>query len=57
MVCTGDIEPGERTRVYRTAPDVMPEGGRRISVEDLADFLLAELGAGRYVRRRAGLAE
>jgi putative NADH-flavin reductase len=57
MVCTGDIVPGERTGRYRHLPDVMPEGGRRISVEDLADFLLAEEGAGRYVRRRVGLAE
>lgn len=56
-VCTGDIVPGERTGVYRAAADVMPEGGRRISVGDLADFLLAEWRAGRYVRRRVGLAD
>jgi putative NADH-flavin reductase len=55
MVCTGDIVPGERTGVYRTLPDVMPEGGRRISIEDLADYLLAELRDGRFVRRRVGL--
>jgi putative NADH-flavin reductase len=57
MVCTGDIVPGARTGHYRHLPDVMPEGGRRITVEDLADFLLAELAAGQYVRRRVGLAE
>jgi putative NADH-flavin reductase len=56
MVCTGDIEPGERTGVYRTLPDAMPEGGRRISIEDLADYLLAELRDARFVRRRVGLA-
>jgi putative NADH-flavin reductase len=55
-VCTGDIVPGERTGAYRHLPDVMPENGRRISIEDLADFLLAELREGRYVRRRVGLA-
>ncbi len=55
-VCTGDIVPGERTGAYRALADVMPEGGRRISLEDLADFLLAELREGRYVRRRVGLA-
>ncbi len=55
-VCTGDIVPGERTGAYRHHADLMPEGGRRISVEDLADFLLAELAAGGYVRRRVGLA-
>lgn len=56
-VCTGDIVPGGRTGVYRVAADVMPEGGRRIAVEDLADFLLAEWRAGRFVRRRVGLAD
>jgi putative NADH-flavin reductase len=56
MVCTGDIVPGERTGVWRALADVMPEGGRRISVEDLAAFLLEELAVGRYVRRRVGLA-
>jgi putative NADH-flavin reductase len=55
-VCTGDIVPGARTGAYRHLPDVMPDGGRRISLEDLADFLLAELRLGRYVRRRVGLA-
>jgi putative NADH-flavin reductase len=55
MVCTGDIEPGERTGDYRTLPDVMPEGARRISVEDVADFMLAELRDARFVRRRVGL--
>lgn len=55
-VCTGDIVPGERTGVWRALADRMPEGGRRISVEDLAAFMLAELDARRYVRRRVGLA-
>jgi putative NADH-flavin reductase len=55
-VCTGDIVPGERTGQLRHLPDVMPDGGRRISVEDLAGFLLGELAAGRYLRRRVGLA-
>ena len=56
MVCTGDIVPGERTGRYRALADLMPEGGRRISVEDLAGFVLDELAAGRFVRRRVGLA-
>lgn len=57
MVCTGDIVPGPRTGRARHAADVMPEGGRRITIDDLAGFLLAELAAGDYVRRRVGLAE
>jgi putative NADH-flavin reductase len=56
MVCTGDIVPGERTGCYRVLAEMMPEGGRRISIEDLADFILAELGPGAFVGRRVGLA-
>ncbi len=55
IACTGDIVPGERTGIYRVLDDRMPEGARRISVEDVADFLLAELVAGAHVRRRVGL--
>lgn len=56
-VCTGDILPGERTGIYRVAADVMPDGGRRISVENLADFLLREWRDARFVMRRVGLAD
>ncbi|MFM8567497.1 MAG: NAD(P)-dependent oxidoreductase [Gemmatimonadota bacterium] len=55
MVCTGDILPGERTGIYRWLDDQLPEGGNRISVEDVAHFLLDELTAQRHVRRRVGL--
>jgi putative NADH-flavin reductase len=56
LACTGDIVPGERTGEYRMLPDLMPDGGRRISVEDLADFLLRELTAPRFPARRVGVA-
>lgn len=56
LACTGDIVPGARTGEYRVLPDLMPEGGRRISVEDLADFLLRELTETRFPRRRVGVA-
>lgn len=56
MVCTGDIVPGERTGVYRALPDVMPVEGRRISIQELAGFMLDEFRAGQFVRRRVGLA-
>ncbi len=55
MVCTGDILPGERTGIYRWLDDQLPEGGNRISVEDVAHFLLDEMTARRHVRRRVGL--
>ena len=54
MIATGDIVPGERTGVYRTLEDLLPEGGRRISVEDVADFLLRSLRDGTHLRKRVG---
>ena len=57
LACTGDIVPGRRTGAYRVLPDVMPEGGRRITIDDLADFVLRELAETRFPRRRVGVAE
>lgn len=54
MVATGDIVPGERSGVYRTLEDYLPEGGRRISVEDVADFLLKSLRDGLHIKKRVG---
>jgi putative NADH-flavin reductase len=52
MVATGDIVPGERTGVYRTLEDFLPEGGRKISVEDVADLLLKALREGEHLQNR-----
>lgn len=57
LACTGDILPGTRTGAYRVLADQMPEGGRRISIEDLADFLLRELVETRFPQRRVGVAD
>lgn len=57
LACTGDIIPGARTGAYRVLPDVMPEGGRRISIDDLADFLLREVVETRHPARRVGVAD
>ncbi len=54
MIATGDIVPGERTGVYRTLEEYLPEGGRRISVEDVADFLLRCLRDGLHLQKRVG---
>ncbi len=54
MVATGDIVPGERTGVYRTLEDFLPEGGRKISVEDVADFLLRALRERKHLQKRVG---
>ena len=55
MVCAPDIVPGERTGVYRTRAKRLPEQATRISVEDVADFMLKEMTAREHVRRRVGL--
>ena len=55
IACTGDIVPGERTGAYRVLDDFLPENGRRISVEDVADFLLREVAARAHLRHRVGL--
>lgn len=54
MVATGDIVPGERTGVYRTLEDFLPEGARKISVEDVADFLIRSLRDGTHKQKRVG---
>jgi uncharacterized protein len=54
MVATGDIVPGERTGEYRTLEDRLPEGARRISVEDVADLLLRALAEGTHPGKRLG---
>jgi putative NADH-flavin reductase len=54
MVATGDIVPGDRTGEYRTLEDFLPEGARRISVEDVADFLLRTLRDGTHRQKRVG---
>lgn len=54
MIATGDIVPGERSGVYRTLENQLPEGGRRISVEDVADLLLKCLRDGLHVKQRVG---
>jgi hypothetical protein len=44
----------ERTGVYRTLEDFLPEKGNRISVEDVADFLITELTARKHLQKRVG---
>ncbi len=56
VACTPDIVPGERTRQFRNGGSRMPFGGRRISCEDLAGFLVDEVERRLYVNQRVGLA-
>jgi uncharacterized protein len=57
ILCPPDIVPGERTGVYRVVREMMPDGGRRISVENVADCLLRELTSSEHSRLRLGVAE
>lgn len=57
ILCPPDIVPGERTGVYRVVRERMPEGARRISVENVADCLLRELVSREHVHLRLGIAE
>lgn len=55
LCCAPTLIEGERTGQVRFAPDVMPEGGAQISVEDTAAFMLAEIGQMRFIQRRVGI--
>jgi putative NADH-flavin reductase len=54
MLAMPDIVPGERTGVYRTLENRLPEKALKISVEDVADLLLRELVQRRHLRARLG---
>jgi putative NADH-flavin reductase len=56
LVCCPDIVEGAVTRDYRVSADLLPPGGERISVEDVADFMLRQAGRATFSRRRVGLA-
>jgi uncharacterized protein len=56
LICCPDIIEGELTRTYRLAADLMPEGGKKISVEDVAGFMLQQMTLTPYIRRRVGIA-
>jgi uncharacterized protein len=56
LVCCPDLVDGELTRSYRVAADLMPEGGRTISCEDVAQFMLQQMTLTPYIRRRVGIA-
>jgi hypothetical protein len=47
---------GMRLRNYRREVDTLPEDGREISPEDVADFIVEAIGGEEYRRARVGLA-
>jgi putative NADH-flavin reductase len=56
LVCCPDLLDGKLMTRFRVVPDMLPEGGRSISVEDTADFMLRQVADTSFVRRRVGLA-
>lgn len=56
LVCCPDLLVGERTDRYRAEVNRLPKGGKSISVEDVAAFMLEEARQRRYVGQRVGLA-
>jgi uncharacterized protein len=57
ILCPPDIVPGERTGRYRLVIGLMPDGARRISVENVADCLLRELVSDAHIGERLGIAD
>jgi uncharacterized protein len=56
LVCAPEMPEGKRTGIYRYLPDFLPEGGSRIFVEDVADFILKNLDTESLYRKRIGIA-
>jgi uncharacterized protein len=56
LACPAKMSSGRRLRSYRRAIDHLPDGGRDISPEDVADFLVDALDNVEYRRARVGLA-
>jgi len=55
-VATPDIPDGEATGTARILADHMPPGGKSLTTGEVAAFLLRELTARQFVRRRVGMA-
>lgn len=56
MVCAPEMPNETRTGIYRTATEYLPDGGRRIAVEDVADFILKNIETVATFKKRIGIA-
>lgn len=56
VVCPTYLPDGDAEGSYRVERDYLPEGGKRITVGDTADFLFDELVARDYVGSRVSIA-
>ncbi|MBM6383449.1 MAG: SDR family oxidoreductase [Paenibacillus sp.] len=55
IVCPTYLPDGEYLGVYRVERDVLPEGGREISVSDTAEFTYNQVNDDSYIRYRVGI--
>ena len=56
LACVPKLSNGMRLRSYRREINGLPEGGREISPEDVADFVVDALAGEEYRRARVGIA-
>ncbi|CAM4496613.1 NAD(P)-dependent oxidoreductase [Paenibacillus typhae] len=56
IVCPTALQNGEGLRNYRVRQNILPEGGREISVQDTAEFTYSQIQATNFINSRAGLA-
>lgn len=57
VACAPDIVDGPSTESWDAAPDILPDGARKISTGNLADFMLDELVDERFVGKRVGVVD
>jgi len=56
LVCTPDLTEAPRTGQFRVLADLMPVGGKQISRDDLAHWMIEQLDRSEYVGKRVGAA-
>ncbi len=55
VVCPTYLPDGERLNHYRTEKNLLPEGGKSISIFDTADFIYQQLEDRHFIRSRVGI--
>lgn len=55
VVCPTYLPDGERLGNYRAEKDVLPEGGKSISMYDTGDFIFKQIEDDSYIRSRVGI--
>lgn len=55
LVCTPDLADAPATGLAKSCADYMPEGGRSVPCGNVAEFIIDELQAERFLCRRVGL--